>query len=123
MSPQEVKNHITYLPEFQIVIYHLYEIYIPSKDPLQHYEQNHTSKKDHPIAMEVHRKIAEYMTTLDLCESHRIIFPRELIPQLKIIKNGWICNFPECDQYSISENDILTHYYTHQKYIPKDFKD
>ena len=123
ISLQEVKNYIVYLPEFQVIICHLCEICIPSKDSLWHYERNHISKKDHPVAMEVRRKIAEYMTIFDLCESHKIISSRESIPQLKVIKNGLICNFPGCDQCSTSESDMLTHYYTHQKHIPKGFKD
>ena len=122
MSFQEVKNHINHLPEFQVVICRFCEICIPPKDPLRHYERNHTSKKDHPVAMEVRRKIAEYMATLDLCEPHKIISPRQPIPQLKVIKNGWICNFPGCDQCSTSESGMLTHYYIHQKHILKGFK-
>ena len=123
MSLQEVKNYITYLPEFQVVVCRLCEICIPPKDPLRHYERNHTSKKDHPVAMKVRRKIAEYMATFDLYEPHNVISPRGSVPQLKVIKNGLICNFPGCDQCSTSENDMLTHYYTHQKHIPKGFKD
>jgi len=123
MSHQEVKNYITYLPEFQVVVCHLCEIGIPPKNPLRHYEQNHTSKKDHPVAMEIRRKVAEYMATLDLLEPAKVISPRQLIPQLKVIKNGFICNFPGCGQCSTSESGMVTHYYTHQKHIPKGFKD
>ena len=123
MSLQEVKDYINYLPEFQVVVCHLCEIGIPPKNPLRHYEQNHTSKKDHPVAMEIHRKIAEYMATLNLCEPHKVICPRQLVPGLKVIKDGLICNFPGCGQCSTSESGMVTHYYTHQKHIPKGFKD
>jgi hypothetical protein len=123
MSFQEVKYYIIHLPEFQIVIYHPYEIDIPPKDPLRYYKQNHTTTKDHPISMEVRRKVEEYMTTLDLLEPDKIIAPRGLIQGLKVINNGWVCKFPGCGQCSTSESGMLTHYYTHQKHIPKDFKD
>jgi hypothetical protein len=73
MSHQEVKNYIIHLPEFQIVIYRFYEIDVPSKNPLRHYEQNYTSKKDYPVTMEIRRKIAEYMATFDLLESDKIV--------------------------------------------------
>jgi Orsellinic acid/F9775 biosynthesis cluster protein D len=123
MSHQEVKNYITYLPEFQVVVCRFCEIGIPPKNPLRHYEQNHTSKKDHPVAMEIRRKVAEYMTTLDLLEPDKVISPRQSVPHLKTIEHGFICNFPGCDQCSTSESSMLTHYYTHQKHIPKGFKD
>jgi len=121
MSFQEIKQYITYLPEIQVVVCRLCEICIPLKNLLRHYTQNHTSKKDHLVPMEVRRKVAEYMTTLDLCEPHNIISSRGSIPQLKVIKNGWVCNFPGCDQCSTSESGMLTHYYTHQNHIPKGF--
>lgn len=123
MSFQEVKHYITHLPEFKVVVCRPCEFCIPPKDPLRHYTQNHTTKKDHPVAMEVRRKVAAYMTTLDLLEPDKVVSPRELVPELKVIKNGWICKFPGCGQCSTSESGMLTHYYTHRKHIPKDFKD
>jgi Orsellinic acid/F9775 biosynthesis cluster protein D len=123
MSSHEVKNYTSYLPNFKVVVCRPCEICIPPKDPLRHYELNHTSKKDHPVPMEVRRKIAEYMATLELCEPQEVICPRERVPQLKVIRNGFICKFPGCGQCSTSESGMLTHYYIHQKHITKGFKD
>jgi Orsellinic acid/F9775 biosynthesis cluster protein D len=123
MSLQEVKHYITHLPEFKVVICQPCEIGIPPKDPLRHYKQNHTAKKNHPVSMEVRRKVEEYMATLDLVEPDKVICPREPVPHLKMIEDGFVCNFPGCGQCSISESSMRTHYYTHQKHIPKGFKD
>jgi hypothetical protein len=60
------------------------------------------------IPMEIRRKIAEYMTTLDLLEPDKIISPRELVPHLKVIKNEWICKFRGCGQCSTSESGTIT---------------
>jgi len=73
--------------------------------------------------MEVRRKVAEYMTTLDLLEPDKVISSHEPIPHLKIIEHGFICNFPGCGQCSTSDSGMLTHYYIHKKHISKEFKD
>src|SRR5439155_17850474 len=99
------------------------EVCIPPKDPLWHYKDNHTAKKEHHVSMEIRRKIADYMTTLDLLAPDKVISPRQLVPYLKTIEHGFICNFPGCGQCSTLESSMLTHYYTHQKHIPKGFKD
>ena len=63
------------------------------------------------------------MATLNLCDPKKIISPNKLVPGLKIVKQGYVCNFPGCGDCRTSESGIRTHYYTHQKHIPKDFKD
>jgi len=98
------------------------EICIPPKDPLNHYKRHHTAKKDDPVPMKVRHKIADYMTTLDLCQSQEVIPPDNRVPELKVIKEGFMCNFPGCDGCATSEHSMRTHYYIHQKHIPKDFK-
>jgi hypothetical protein len=72
--------------------------------------------------MEIRRKIAEYMTTLDLCQPQEVKTPDSRIPELKIIKKGFRCNFPGCDACDISEPNMHTYYYIHQKHIPMKFK-
>ena len=72
MSVQDIKSYIIHLPTFRVIIYHLYENYIPPKDPLRHYEDHHTAKKDYPISMKIRRKISDYMTTLNLCQSQEV---------------------------------------------------
>ena len=57
-----------------------------TKNPARQYEQNHTPKKDRPVMMEIHRKIAQYMTMLDLCEHH--------IPDLVAFVWGPWCHLP-----------------------------
>ena len=47
------------------------------------------------VPIEIHRKVRDYMTTLDLCDPDKIISPNRLIPGLKIIEKGFICNFPD----------------------------
>jgi len=120
---QDIKSYITHFPILQVVVCRFCKICISSKDPLRHYKDNHTAKKDHHVSMEIRRKIADYMATLDLREPDKVICPRGPVPQLKVIKNGWVCNFAGCGQCSTSESGMLTHYYTHQKHIPKGFKD
>ena len=88
-----------------------------------HYESNHTATKAHPVPTEIRHKIRDYMATLDLCDPRKIIPPNRLIPELKIIEKGFVCNFPGCGACRTSEHSMRTHYYTHQKSIPKDFKD
>ena len=122
MSSEELKNYISYFSEFQVVVCRPCGSCISPKNPLRHYEQNHTSKKDYSVAMEIRRKVAEYMMTLDLVEPDKVISPRQPVPHLKIIQHGFVCNFSECGQCSISESSMLTHYYTHQKHITKGFK-
>jgi len=72
--------------------------------------------------MNVRHKIADYMATLDLCEPNTVIAPQKLVPQLKVIKNGFVCNFDGCRDCATTEPSMITHYYTHQEHIPKDFK-
>ena len=73
--------------------------------------------------MKIYQKIVKYIIIFNLLKFDKIIFFHESISQLKIIKNEFICNFPEYDQYSTSKNDILIYYYIYQKYIFKGFKD
>jgi Orsellinic acid/F9775 biosynthesis cluster protein D len=117
-----VHSYITHVPTFRVVVCDFCEVCIPPKDPLRHYEDHHTAKKDHPVPMEMRRKIADYMRTLDLCQSGEVI-PHGLMPELKVIKEGFMCNFQGCDACALTESSMRTHYYTHQKHIPKGFKD
>ena len=98
------------------------EIDISPKDPLRHYENNHTAKKDHFVSMKVRYKIADYMTTLNLCQPHEVIPSDHRVPELKVINEEFICSFPECEACAASEHNMRTHYYSHQKHVPKDFK-
>jgi hypothetical protein len=63
------------------------------------------------------------MATLDLYEPKKVIPPNRLVPQLKIIEEGYVCNFPGCGVCRTSEHGMRMHYYAHKKPIPKDFKD
>lgn len=73
--------------------------------------------------MKVRRKIADYMTTLNLYQSQEVVSPPDnRISKLKIIKEGFICKFPGYDVYAMSEHNMRTHYYLDQKHTPKDFK-
>ena len=47
--------------------------------------------------MEIRHKIVAYMTTLDLCDPRKIIPPNRLIPELKVIEKGYVCNFPDAE--------------------------
>ena len=122
MSYQAIKSYITHLPTFRVMICRFCEVCIPSKDSFRHYKDNHSAKKDHYISMEIRYKIAEYMTTLDLCQSQEVRIPNEQVSELKIIKEGFRCNFLGCDACGTSEHSMHTHYYIHQKHISKDFK-
>src|SRR6266496_6329880 len=122
MSYHNVKPYVTHLSAFHVIVCCFCEAAIPPKDPLHHYAQNHTAKKDHPVSMEVQHQIANYMATLDLCQPLEVISPNNQVPELKVIKEGFKCNFPEYDSYATSEHSMCTHYYIHQKHIPKGFK-
>lgn len=122
MSFENIKLYITHLPDYRVVACRFCEACIPPKEPLDHYENNHTSSKDYPIPMKIRRRIADYMATLDLCQPDEVIFPNNRVPALKIIKKGYICRFPGCNTCGTSEPSMRTHYYSHQKHIPMKFK-
>jgi Orsellinic acid/F9775 biosynthesis cluster protein D len=122
MPVQDIKSYITYLSIFQVIVCRFCEICIPPKDPLRHYEDNHTAKKDYPVPMQVRRKIADYMATLDLCQPQEIIPPHVLVPELKVLKEGFVCKFPGCGTCAISESSMRKHYYVHQNSVPKTYK-
>ena len=65
MSFQDINSYITHLPTLQVVVCRFCEACIPPKDPLRHYEDNHTAKKAYHIPMEIRRKIRDYMATLE----------------------------------------------------------
>ena len=115
-------SYITHLPIFKVIACNFCEICIPPKDPLRHYEDNHTAKKKYPVAMNIRRKIADYMATLDLCQPQDVPSSDILIPELKIIKNGFKCNFLGCNTCGTSEKSMRKHYYIHQKSVPNTFK-
>ena len=75
MSYQDAKAYITHLPTCQVVICRFCEACIPPKDPLWHYKENHTAKKDHHVPMEIRLKIAEVMVTLDLRQPQEVGTP------------------------------------------------
>jgi hypothetical protein len=122
MAYQDIKPYVTHLSTFQVVVCRFCEICIPPKDPFEHYKRHHTAKRDYYVPMEIRHKIAEYMATLDLCQPQEVRTSDDLVPELKIVKEGFKCNFPGCDACVISEQSMRTHYYSHQKHIPKDFK-
>lgn len=122
MSYRDVKPYVTHLSALRVVVCRFCEAAIPPKDPLRHYAQNHTAKKDHPVSMEVRHQIENYMATLDLCQPLEVISPNNRVPELKVIEEGFKCNFPGCDGCATSEHSMRTHYYIHQKHIPKGFK-
>jgi hypothetical protein len=62
------------------------------------------------------------MTTLDLCQPSEVTPPNNRVAELKVIKEGFKCNFPGCDTCGISEGSMRTHYYSHQEHIRMDFK-
>ena len=104
------------------MICHFCEIYISSKDSLDHYKRYHIIKKDHYIPMKTQHKIADYMTIFDLYQSKKINCSDDWMPELKIIKKEFICKFPRYHNYAISEPSMRKHYYIHQKHISKNFK-
>ena len=122
MSVPEIKSYIVHLPTFQVIVCHFCEVCIPPKDPLRHYEDHHTAKKDHPVPMEVRHKIADYMATLNLCQPKEVVSLHSLVPELKVIKEGFICKFPQCGTCCTSEPSMRKHYYVHQKSMPKTYK-
>jgi hypothetical protein len=73
--------------------------------------------------MKIRHDIAAYMKTLDLGDPKDMIPPETGIRQIKIIEEGWVCNFPGCHKCATSEPSIRTHYYKHRDHVPKDFKD
>jgi hypothetical protein len=121
MSYQDIQSYVTHLSTFQAVLCRFCEVCIPPNDPFRHYKDNHNAKKTHYVPVEMRHKIAGYMETLDLCQ------PKEIncnswVPELKVIKEGFKCKFPECNACAISEQSMRTHYYIHQKHIPITFK-
>jgi Orsellinic acid/F9775 biosynthesis cluster protein D len=122
MSAQHLESYITHLPTFQVVVCRLCESCISPNNPLRHYEDNHTAKKAHPVPSKVRHEITNYMATLDLCQPKEVIHPHHFVPELKVIKNGFICNFPNCGRVCTSEESMRKHYYVHQKSIPKSYK-
>lgn len=121
MMFEELKAYITYLPAFKVVVCQFCWNCIPPSNVLHHYETNHTASKEHPIPMPVRRQVMEYMSGLDLCQPKEVVSPLEWIPQLKLIKDGQVCKFPNCGACRTSEDSMVTHYYKHQKRIPKGF--
>jgi Orsellinic acid/F9775 biosynthesis cluster protein D len=121
MSYKDIQPYITHLSAFQVVLCHFCKACIPPNDPLWHYKENHNAKKNHYIPVEIWDKIANYMATLDLCQPKEV-YSDSWVPELKVIKEGFRCNFPGCRDCQTSESSMRTHYYTHQECIPKDFK-
>jgi len=122
MSYRDIKPYVTHLPTSQVMVCRFCESCIPPKDPFEHYKRHHTAKKDHYVSMEARHKIANYMKTFDLCQPQEVKTSDGRMPELKIIKEGFRCKFPGCDACTISEPSMRMHYYIHQKYIIKDFK-
>ena len=122
MSVQDIESYITHLPILKVIICRPCEVCIPPNDPFRHYKDHHTAKKDYPVPMEVRYKIADYMATLNLCQPQEVVCPHNLVPELKVIEEGFECGFPGCGSCTTSEKSMRTHYYKHQEHIPKDFK-
>ena len=123
MSFQDIRSYIEHLPKFKVVVCRFCEECIPPNDPILHYELNHTATLEHPVQTEIRHKIRDYMTTLNLCEPKKVVHPNRFIPQLKISRKGYVCNFSGCGVCRSSEHGMRMHYYAHKKPIPKDFKD
>ena len=122
MSTEVLRYYVTHIPDYRVVLCNFCETCIPPKSPMRHYEDNHTAKKECPVSMSVRRKIAEYMSRLDLCMPREVARPSEFIPGLKIIKKGFACKFMGCGYCAPLKDSMMTHYYTHQPHVPKNFK-
>jgi len=122
MSSHDIDSHVDYLSEFKVVVCRFCEECIPPKDPVSHYQLNHTATKEHSVSTEIRHKIRDYMATLDLCDPKKVVHSNKLVPQLKIIKEGYVCLFPDCGVCRTTSGGMRTHYYAHKKRIPKDFK-
>ena len=123
MSSYDIGSYVEHLPKFKVIVCRFCEECIPPKDPLSHYQLNHTATKEHPVSTEIRHKIRDYMATLNLCNPKNVVHPNRLVPQLKIIKEGYTCNFEGCGVCRTTSGGMRTHYYAHKKPIPKDFKD
>jgi len=108
-SEETIDSYVTHLPQFRVMVCLPCEACIPPKEPLRHYEYNHTSTMDFPIEMGVRRQVAEYMATLDLCQPKEVVPPNELVPQLDVIKKGYICNITSCGHCASTEDSMRTH--------------
>jgi len=96
MSNQDVKAYVTRLSAFQVVMCRFCETCISLKDLFQHYKRHHTAKKDHYVSMKVRHTIADYMAELNLRQPQDVVLSHGMIPELKIVKEGFICKFPDC---------------------------
>jgi hypothetical protein len=123
MSSSDISSYIKYLPEFKVVVCLLCKECVSPNARLRHYEDNHAAKTEYFVEMEVRHRIRDYMATVDLCEPDKVVAPNRFIPELKIIGKGYICKFPQCGACRMSEHSMRTHYYSHKKSVPKDFKD
>jgi hypothetical protein len=123
MAIEELGSYITYLCEFKVVVCQLCQSCIPPNDPLRHYLLNHTMKKGVYVPVKVRHRVKEYMETLNLCEPDKVIAPNRLIPELRIINEGFVCKFSGCTVCGTSRSSMRTHYYAHEKYVPNNFKD
>ena len=89
-----------------MIIYHFCEIYLSSKDFLEYYKWYYITKNDYFISMEVYNRIVDYITTLNLHLSQKIIASHDLISELKIIKKKFKYNFLKYKSYTIFEYNI-----------------
>ena len=121
MSYGDIKSYVTHFSAFRVMICRFYEVCIFSKDSFDHYKRHHTAKKDQYVPMKAQHKIADYMTTLDLCQL-KINSSDKRVSELKVIKDELMCKFPDCDACAVSEESMRKHYYVHQKSVPKFFK-
>ena len=123
MTHQDLEPYIIHLPAFRVVVCRPCKTCVPPKDPISHYKSNHTAKKVHPISTEIRHKIADYMATLDLCEVQEVTPPNIMIPELKVIMEGYVCKFPGCNVCDTTPGSMRQHYYMHKEHIPNDFID
>ena len=123
MSSQDLRPYITYLSTLKVIVCRFCEGCIPPDTPLRYYKSNYTTKKPHPIPVEIRHRIKEYITTLDLYNPSEVLQLNSLVPELKVIEKGYICNFIRCGACRTSELSMRTHYYFYRKYIPKGFAD